>query len=522
MSLVLAKMTGNEHGTLFVCEKSLIQNVVAEIELVFGKKASYYVAHKDYNKRFNPAVKLEDYDFVITSKEVLTSEYKRNNLVETFIRKEGTEIEGTNLITDRIYYNNDVRRIKGGGFIFGKKWSMFIFDEMHKFLKIKSAQVSQALCCVESRCYLALSGTLFDAPEAQKILTFMLFIHNKDWPVTDKDTSDIINGKATYKGERFKGVNEFTVTKLSSEITEEIVHHQHIIPVNMNEIEQLIYTSFISIFKIILTRKEKAKQRNEKAKVKDYTSMILVLLLYIRQLLIDPIIPITTIYKKEIENDAENEMYDLIKEHFETHDIYNHFNTKESIISTRIRDAINLCFDPQNTKVVMFSSFRDTLDLIAYYMAKYHKDKEVYTIHSGMSGDERGELIKYLKTRDNYILLLTYDIGSVGLNLQDANTVLFLDYDYRPSSVSQGKGRVVRNGQKAEPNVYYLCSNTYLEIGILKKHIGKKERENEIKKGVIKTRVEKISTEEIHNLISMETAIDQAMKANMLNELRQV
>ncbi len=59
------------------------------------------------------------------------------------------------------------------------------------------------------------------------------------------------------------------------------------------------------------------------------------------------------------------------------------------------------------------------------------------------------------------VLVMSLEAGGVGLNLQAASSVLFIEYPWKPSLVSQGYSRSHRMGQTAESvNVYYLVSSS--------------------------------------------------------------
>jgi SNF2 family DNA or RNA helicase len=64
----------------------------------------------------------------------------------------------------------------------------------------------------------------------------------------------------------------------------------------------------------------------------------------------------------------------------------------------------------------------------------------------------------------NGILLLTYQVGANGLNLQCSNTVLLLDFWWNTGKINQAIARVLRYGQEAKKiNIYYFTSNTGIE-----------------------------------------------------------
>ena len=551
-SFATAMVAGNERGTLFVCEKSLLQNAISELEKLnkmirasnkklkaeakktgvepeLDEELTYFAAHQDFHDgHFNPTVRLTDedgepafYDFVITSKEVVSSEYKRLELSEWLITEVNNEIEGVNFKTKTFAYAFDKesetrdhpKPIKNGGMIFGKRWSMVIVDEMHKYLNIPT-QTARAFCCIPGDKKLALSGTLFDNPTPPKVLTYMTFIENDDWPFTIPDTSQIISGKQMINGKRFGGVDDFMVSRTEDEMEIVVEYNEKVIFVAMSESEKIIYKIFQDIMVVIINRKKLAKERKAPGDntVKILNTMILVLILYVRECLIAPIIPVSSIYLKSLERE-DKELHEMVNNSFKDKNIYSHFDMPSSILSQRIRKAIEIANLPTSKKVVIFTCYRKTIDLMKYALRK--SDRTIETMESSMKAGERGDLLGNLSNDDNFILMLTYLIGSTGLNLQFADTVICMDYDFSSANTKQAVKRVVRSGQTQNVNVYYLCSDTYLESVILEKHVCKTVREGEIRKGVLKSGIEKIDTDELCELVAAEKTMTNIQRAAM-------
>ena len=72
------------------------------------------------------------------------------------------------------------------------------------------------------------------------------------------------------------------------------------------------------------------------------------------------------------------------------------------------------------------------------------------------------------------VFILSTRAGGLGLNLQSADTVIFVDSDWNPQMDRQAQDRAHRIGQKREVRVYRLVTNTETEEAILSKACFKK------------------------------------------------
>ena len=131
-----------------------------------------------------------------------------------------------------------------------------------------------------------------------------------------------------------------------------------------------------------------------------------------------------------------------------------------------------------------------------------------------MSPTERLNVINECRNSDDFILLLSYKIGSSGLNLQFADTVIILDYTWNSLQTRQAIARVLRKGQENKVTIYYTVSNTEFENQILQKHLDKIKISQEVAEGPIKSKVVKITISEVIELISREIGL------NKLNQLK--
>ena len=135
-----------------------------------------------------------------------------------------------------------------------------------------------------------------------------------------------------------------------------------------------------------------------------------------------------------------------------------------------------------------------------------------------MTSKQRANVLEEFKKQNKFgnILLLTYDIGSEGLNIQCANTVILVDFYWNSGKTSQAVGRVLRYGQTSpEVNLYFLTANTAIEKAIFSKQDLKLQILNELENGNVKTTIPKIKTADIIKMIETEDNIKFLEKINL-------
>lgn len=120
-------------------------------------------------------------------------------------------------------------------------------------------------------------------------------------------------------------------------------------------------------------------------------------------------------------------------------------------------------------KILLFSRYRETLDVISkYLLQKCFPKLNFLRIDGNINATKRFEIVKKFN-RENEIklLLLTTGVGGVGLNLHTANIVVMFDHDYNPMNDLQAIDRAHRIGQKNVLNVYRLIVKDTLEEQIM-------------------------------------------------------
>ncbi len=131
-----------------------------------------------------------------------------------------------------------------------------------------------------------------------------------------------------------------------------------------------------------------------------------------------------------------------------------------------------LCDDTESfshRKCLIFGQFGNSLDAVEELLFKPHMPTLDYVRIDGKTNAKTREEIVELFQRDPSVkcMLLTSKVGSLGLNLQAADTVIFLENDWNPFVDLQAMDRCHRIGQKNKVQVYRLITTESIEQKIM-------------------------------------------------------
>jgi len=120
-------------------------------------------------------------------------------------------------------------------------------------------------------------------------------------------------------------------------------------------------------------------------------------------------------------------------------------------------------------KILIFSRYKETLDiLVRLFLSKLFPGLKYLRIDASVPSHKRFELVQKFNSDLKFkLLLLTTNVGGVGLNLHTANVVIMFDHDYNPMNDLQAIDRAHRIGQKNTLMVYRLIMKDTLEEQIM-------------------------------------------------------
>lgn len=136
---------------------------------------------------------------------------------------------------------------------------------------------------------------------------------------------------------------------------------------------------------------------------------------------------------------------------------------KNRVLSSKLSAVLNILKNNicVNDKIVIFSAFTNALNYL-YEILIYNKFR-CGLIHSGMAIKKRDVMIRNFKTESLQILLMTNNIGALGLNLTVANHVMLLEPWWNKSITDQAISRVWRLGQRKDVFIWKFISIQTIE-----------------------------------------------------------
>ena len=502
ISLSLANHYNVNGKHLIVVAKTLLYSWEIEIKKWFPN-VKYKILNltEDFKSENNTT-------FFITTPSTLIKYYKLYNIKDLFIKGVRGSKNNKNYNFDfntRTFnefgaminhYNSPLEPfIKEKTGFYSINFDSIIIDEAHNYLNIKSLRC-QAICSIYAKHRWLLSGTLFSCVKEELVLGFHKMIDCKNFPDNLPDTRELI------RNINFKGIRQYIIYRDTNEMFTDIPDiSKQIISYDMEPIEKKIYTilknTIYNIYNDLL---------KENSNIKVLNSQLLVMITIIRLFIITPYIPVFKIFSKK----NPTELDKILKLSFEKNDVLKYLNTTKC--STRIVKTIDILNKYKTERVIIMSSFRIVIDYLLPYLPN---NRNYYTIKSTHSSLMRSEIINAFSKDHTGVLLMTYTIGSEGLNLQFASKMILMDVWWDSTKSRQSVARIMRYGQKSNVNVYLFYSNTYIEKVMFKKHKDKNDMISELIDGQVTSKVEKIKLKNMIELIIHEESDIKCAKLSM-------
>ncbi|OQR77427.1 TATA-binding protein-associated factor-like [Tropilaelaps mercedesae] len=120
-------------------------------------------------------------------------------------------------------------------------------------------------------------------------------------------------------------------------------------------------------------------------------------------------------------------------------------------------------------RCLVFFQLKSMLDLVENDLLKKHMPTVSYLRLDGavQPGDRHALVQTFNNDPSIDLLLITTQVGGLGLNLTGADTVIFVEHDWNPMKDLQAMDRAHRIGQKKVVNVYRLITRSTLEEKIM-------------------------------------------------------
>lgn len=497
IALTIMNQLGGTH--LFVVSKSLVGNVVCEINKFFGKDFKYEILHSEFIKKIKEWTPNKDTRVVITTPEVITKSYTEQEISELFIETIRDEEAFGPAIK---YYNNPAvyGKIKiGYNLIHSMKWSGLFIDEIQNHNNITTNKcLGISSICAPYR--FGLSGTTFTEPKPERLLGWMLMLDISDKCLLSRSLPGI---KTMLKNEKFRGFNTHTINK---EIKGFVLpqYHEIIVAHALNNDEEKIYVMMKKILLDLQAKVNELKTIGYVSKTRKFSAYILAMITFLRQSLICPLIPIASVSVDITDFDNKSELTQILIKNIKESDLFEYMNNENNIYSSRIKKIIELLQTESNRRVIIFATFKSCLNIIEHCVKETYPKRKVLRMSATMSSTDREKLITNfgLETNDTSVLLATFDLMAEGVNAQVCDTMIIVDHWWNASKTSQAIKRIYRQGQKSDRvKVYMLTSNTGIEKSIFEKQSMKMEIINEYKNGPSGKKVKALKMDDILSII---------------------
>jgi len=464
----------NKGKTLVVLSKTLIAGWIDEIKKAFPE-LKYEILHRSYLKdAYDGWRPRDETSVVLTTSEVLKDAYKERHIESMLIKYKRPARFGPE-IAEYILPINPLlmKEYTGPSYVYSNKWGCLIVDEVQKYTEVTSHKC-RSIVAVSAYHRWGLSGTMFDEPKVSRFLGFLLILHLKgprELPDMDKFLSN------------FGGFGQYLVERTDNpSFTHRPRYNEEIVSHSLRPEESEIFQKMRIVLGKLNEAVKESLRNGDQVGRKRYSAYLLAMITYVRQSLICPLIPITSIYCDMADFKVKSELSQIAIDQFRELDLERYLSDEKSIFSSRFEAALGKIQNHSDERCIVFSCFRSAIDLFTSYVDSI--GRTTYTISAGMTIERRRGVLKEFEESKSGVLLLPYDIGAEGLNLQCATVVLLLDLWWNNSKIEQAIGRIYRPGQKArDVFVYLFVSNTGMEEALVEKNTIKAEILGDLKKG---------------------------------------
>lgn len=467
ISLVVA-LKQTDKPILVVCAKTLVHSWVHEIQKFFVVPDSLTHTLVDCRR---PQIYF-DARVVITTPDLLAKQYKKLELEKKFVTRVPIPTVYGGELGYKIVYNYVERPLveqNTGSSCHAVQWGAVIVDEAHTYLNIDTAR-SRAIASLSADHFWLLSGTLFDEPDVTKILGFFMFLHLDCVPYCRPDLVEYLkdaNRTASIKAHSVVRQKNLMMDSLECKCLEHVVVH----PLKQHEVR--VYMALKRLITDVWQRIQQLKAQG--LNIQKMGGALLGMITYLRQSLVCPMSVLANVVVmattadngplREVVRASCFELYRDAKRFWDLDDV-------NSVRSSRLDLCLELVAKHPTERVVVFSAFQSLLNLVEHFA---DKERKLFRMHSSQSSAERQKLVEQFGQSENGVLLMTFKLGAMGLNLQQASVCVILDFWWNAGMTDQAISRVMRYGQTRDVSVYYLSANSAFELELFRVHLEKKQ-----------------------------------------------
>jgi len=154
----------------------------------------------------------------------------------------------------------------------------------------------------------------------------------------------------------------------------------------------------------------------------------------------------------------------------------------------------------RHEKVLIFSQWSSFIQIIVQKLTE-HEIGNVWIDGTCSHAVRKNKIAKFKENIGIVVMLATYKVGGVGLNLTNANNVILADLWWNPSVEDQAVDRTHRLGQEKDVNVYKLIVEDSIEGKILKLQDKKRNMRDNIMDESVTDDNNSLTTNDLINLL---------------------
>jgi SNF2 family DNA or RNA helicase len=488
-----------------VCPKSVLREWGHAIEQFFGSSVKYLIVHKEYG--FDPAKLtnsvLDRHDVIITPYSMVVSAATKTGIAH------GSLFEGQR-VTDFAHASVRVcetyaRSSTGQALLFYRHWHSVILDESQTIANSKTRAFSACMNFI-GRYYICLSGTPVRNWEADLLTQFKFLGLQMPLRETSLKTVEEYNLR--------RWIVSMTYEEANIKLPEPIILKGH---VYLGERASQMYgaglksaqralrafeqqqSTFAAVFSEIMRLRQLCiapflTSQGSKAKMLEC----------IREQKIvarlDSVFARAIIAEKRVAEDKKRKLeslpsFDALLEEDETesHDIpcnceleaeddpeakamatwHHDLKGTAGIKSDKMQELVaRVSVVPDHEKVIIFSTFSKGLLLSMLAIREAVGKRKIFAFIDGtVTGEDRDDELAFFRDNRNTsspnVLLMTYKVGGEGLNITQANHVIFLEPWWSPAVHIQAFARIQRIGQKYSVTKHDLIVQDSVEQRVL-------------------------------------------------------
>lgn len=473
----------NGFPTLVIASKTVMLEWKAEgFEKFFGSNVKVLYYHKTFipNAFFNNICRedIVGYDFVITTYDVVSAAGKKGSEVEEcFERGEEHTLMSGKIVAIHCRTREQANKpaIRGPRILFNTPWERVIADESQRFTNPTSL-IYKSMMAVYGLYKLCLTGTPIknyrtDIWSQLRWCGYTGCVNKTDWK---------------RKGSSLMNTHKLTgaVLQVLTEATDIVLPENFKVytTVRLTGIERQAYDFVLGTAKRVYDQMM--------AKMVNFAH-VLAIFIRLRQMCIAPYLITQEAKRNRSSKKSGDTLANEYLKQLHTGPLSKWVKDKSGtagIRSAKMQEIIAVMKKiPKGEKVVVFSSFTSGLDLLNDAIAEFMPEGYQYDQIDGDTPSVMRKRIKDSFCNDDKVsaLLLTYSVGSVGLNLTRGNHVICIEPWWTDTTLEQAAKRCHRPGQTRDVYTYNIYVENSIEQRILKICEEKREMAKELLNGAV-------------------------------------